>query len=151
MREGKRIQRERGIKYLHYTETGKVMTQVECHKLCVHNAIFREINKKTTQGDTLKNTTDKSKWGLPWWLSGKESVCQCRRCGFDPWVGKIPWKRKWQPAPVFLLAGISYEQRSLVSYNPWGHKRVRYDLATKQQQIKMDFLNVQGTPRRVEK
>jgi len=49
------------------------------------------------------------------------------------------------------LAGISYEQRSLVSYNPWGHKRVGYDLATKQQQIKMDFLNVQGTPRRVER
>ena len=29
--------------------------------------------------------------GLPWWLSGKESACQCRRCEFDPWVGKIPW------------------------------------------------------------
>ena len=41
--------------------------------------------------------------GLPWWLSGKESVCQCRRYGFDPWVGKIPWRRKWQPTPVFLL------------------------------------------------
>ena len=36
---------------------------------------------------------------------GKESACQCRRwkrCGFDPWVGKIPWRRKWQPTPVFL-------------------------------------------------
>ena len=43
--------------------------------------------------------------GFPRWLSGKESTCQCRRCkrcGFDPWVGKIPWSRKWQPAPVFL-------------------------------------------------
>ena len=30
---------------------------------------------------------------LPWWLSGKESACQYRRCGFDPWVGKIPWIR----------------------------------------------------------
>ena len=35
--------------------------------------------------------------GLPWWLSGKESACQCRRWGFDPWVGKIPLRRKWQP------------------------------------------------------
>ena len=103
MREGKRIQRERGIKYLHYTETGKVMTQVECHKLCVHNVIFREINKKTTQGDTLKNTTDKSKWGLPWWLSGKESVCQCRRCGFDPWVGKMHGRRDRLPTPEILI------------------------------------------------
>ena len=42
---------------------------------------------------------------LPWWLSGKESSCQFRRCrrhGFDPWVRKIPWRRKWQPTPVFL-------------------------------------------------
>ena len=42
---------------------------------------------------------------LPWWLSGKESACQCRRHrrrGFDPWVGKIPWRKKWQPTPVFL-------------------------------------------------
>ena len=40
--------------------------------------------------------------GLPWWLSGKESACQCRRQGFNPWVGKIPWTKNWQPSPVFL-------------------------------------------------
>jgi len=43
--------------------------------------------------------------GLPRWLSGKESSCQCRRCRrhrFDPWVEKIPWRRKWQPSPVSL-------------------------------------------------
>ena len=43
--------------------------------------------------------------GLPRWCSGRESACQCRRwkrCGFDPRVGKIPWRRKWQPTPVFL-------------------------------------------------
>ena len=39
---------------------------------------------------------------LPRWLSGKESTCQCRRYKFDPWIMKIPWRRKWQPAPVFL-------------------------------------------------
>ena len=37
------------------------------------------------------------KCGFPWWLSGKESPCQCRRLRFDPWIGKIPWRRKWQP------------------------------------------------------
>ena len=40
----------------------------------------------------------KSQWecfGFPWWLSTKECACQCKRCGFDPWVRKIPWKRKW--------------------------------------------------------
>jgi len=36
------------------------------------------------------------------WLSGKESACQCRRCGFHPWVGKIPWRREWQPTPIML-------------------------------------------------
>ena len=31
-----------------------------------------------------------------------DSTCQCRKCGFDPWVGKIPWRKEWQPTPVFL-------------------------------------------------
>ena len=49
-------------------------------------------------------------WGLPQWLSGKEFACQCRRhrCGFHPWVGKIPWKRKWQPALAFLPENPMY-------------------------------------------
>ena len=38
--------------------------------------------------------------GLP--IVGKEHTCQCRRPGFDPWVGKIPWRRAWQPTPVSL-------------------------------------------------
>ena len=62
--------------------------------------------------------------GLPRWLSGKDSTCQCRRCqrcGFHPWVGKIPWKRKWPPTPVFL-PGKSYGERSLEGYSPWGRK-----------------------------
>ena len=50
----------------------------------------------------------------------KQSVClQCGRPGFDPWVGKIPWRRKWQPTPV-LLPGKSHGQRSLVGCSPWG-------------------------------
>ena len=39
--------------------------------------------------------------------------------GFNPWVGKIPWRRKWQPTPVFL-PGKSHGQKSLVGYSPWG-------------------------------
>ena len=41
--------------------------------------------------------------GLPWWLSGEESACQCRRCGFDFWVAKILWRRKWQPTLVLFF------------------------------------------------
>ena len=59
---------------------------------------------------------------LPRQLSGKESTCQCRRCGFNPWVGKIPLKRKWQSTPVFL-PGKSHGQGSRVGYNPRGHKK----------------------------
>jgi len=69
---------------------------------------------------------------LPRWLSGKESACQSRRhrrCRFNPWVRKIPWRRKWQPTPVFL-PGKSHRQRSLTGYSPWGHRRARRDLAT---------------------
>ena len=68
-----------------------------------------------------------------WWLIGKETTCQCRRCGFNPWVGKIPWRRKWQHTPVFL-PGKSHGKRNQVGYSLWGHKRVGHDLATKQQQ-----------------
>ena len=43
--------------------------------------------------------------------SGKELVCPCRRHGFNSWVRKIPWRRAWQPTPVFL-PGESHGQRS---------------------------------------
>ena len=61
--------------------------------------------------------------GLPRWLSGKETTCQCRRHRFDPWVGKIPCRKKWQPTPVFL-PGKSHGQRSLAGYSPWGRKEL---------------------------
>ena len=61
---------------------------------------------------------------FPRWLSSKESACQCRRhrrCRFNPWVRKIPWRRKWQPTPVFL-PGKFHRQRTLAGYSPWGLK-----------------------------
>ena len=50
--------------------------------------------------------------GLPKWLSGKESACCDRRHGFNPGVGTVPWRRKWQPTPVFLPGKFS-GQRNL--------------------------------------
>ena len=55
-------------------------------------------------------------YGLSRWLTGKEAFCRCRRCGFNPQIGKIPWRRRWQPTPVFL-PGKSQGQRSLVGYS----------------------------------
>ena len=57
-------------------------------------------------------------WGFPDGTSDKETACQCRRLkrhAFYPWVGKIPWRRAWQPTPIFLL-GESHGQRSLAGY-----------------------------------
>ena len=54
--------------------------------------------------------------------SFKLSVClQCGRPGFDSWVGKIPWRRKWHPTSA-LLPGKSHGWRSLIGYSPWGRK-----------------------------
>ena len=59
--------------------------------------------------------------GLRWRLRWQRICLQCRKSGFNPWVGKIPWRKKWLSTPVFLL-GESHGQRSLVGYSPWGHK-----------------------------
>ena len=64
--------------------------------------------------------------GFPGGASGKEPICQCRKCkrlGFDPWIRKIPRRRAQQPTPAFL-PGKSHGQRSLVGYSPQGHKEL---------------------------
>ena len=94
------------------------------------------INLKTSQNVNSFNSTkeiilvflfsvDAGK-GFPDGTSGKEPACQCRRLkreGFDPWVGKIAWRRAQQPTPVFL-PGESHGQRSLVGYSPQGCKEL---------------------------
>ena len=59
-----------------------------------------------------------------WWLSGKRTCLQRRRrkrYGFKSWIGKIPWRRAWQPTPV-SQPGEFHGQRSLAGYSPCGHK-----------------------------
>ena len=66
-------------------------------------------------------TSSSSISGFPNGVGGEEPTCQCRRCkrlGFDPRVGKIPWRRTWQHAPVFLPEKPQ-RQRSLAGYSPW--------------------------------
>ena len=77
----------------------------------------------------LKLKSNYPLYGFPRWLSGKESVCQCRghrRSGFGPWVEKI-WSRKWQPTPVFV-PGKFHGQRSLAATDStlMGLQRVRH-------------------------
>ena len=61
--------------------------------------VYDDLNGKEIQkrGDTYVYIA-----GFPWWLSRKESTCKTGGCGFYPWVGKIPWRKKWQPIPVPL-------------------------------------------------
>ena len=78
---------------------------------------------------------------LPRWLSGKESACQCRRhrrCGLDPWIGKIPWRREWQPTLVFL-PGKFHKQRNLVGYSPGGHTASEMTMSTHALSQFLDF------------
>ena len=75
-----------------------------------------------THGETVLGSL------FPRWLNGKQSACQCRRCRFNPWIRKIPCRRKWQSTLVFLQ-GESLGQRSLAGRSPWGH-RVRHNLPT---------------------
>ena len=66
--------------------------------------------------------------GFPGGSEGKESAQQCRGPGFDPLVGKIPWRREWQPTSIFLPEEF-HGQKSLAGYSPWGC-RIRHDWVT---------------------
>ena len=68
----------------------------------------------------------------PGGASGKELTCQyrrCKRCGFNPWVRKIPWRRAWEPTPIFL-PGESHGKRNPADYSPWRSKGLDMTEAT---------------------
>ena len=70
--------------------------------------------------------------GFPGGINGIESTCQStrhKRCRFDHWVQKIPWRKKWQPTPVFL-PGKFHSQRTLAGYTVHGVEKNRTLLST---------------------
>ena len=77
------------------------------------------VHGVSESGTTEQLSTASELLGFPGCASGKEPACQCRRCRFNPWVRKIPWRRAWQLTPVFL-PGESCGQRSLAGYSPYG-------------------------------
>ena len=83
--------------------------------------VFNKV--PSVQYVSTKFASSRAQMGLPRWLSGKECLYQCRRRGFDPCVGKIPWGRAWQPVLV-LLPGDSLGQRSLVGCSPWSWREL---------------------------
>ena len=104
-----------------------------------YEAIILKILKSTCYSEThfvlqVKRLC-KMQWTslvAQWW----RIHMQCTRCGFDHWIGKSPWRTKWQFTLVFL-PGKSHGQKSL---RPWGHKRVRPNLMAKQQQHNIQYL-----------
>jgi len=85
---------------------------------------------------------------LPWWHRGKESACQCRRHRFNSWAGKIPWRRKWQPTPVFL-SGRFHGHKSLAGYKFTGSQRVGYNWAHTHFTRILDLLTLSHRPLRL--
>ena len=110
-------------------QRGEVWSNWNCQ--CMTCQVKHIPHHTTHQFHSQVFSLEKCKLCLPRWLSGKESTSQCRRSKFDPWVGKLPWSRKWQPTPTFL-PGKSHGQRSLAGYSLWGCKKVRHNLATHQ-------------------
>ena len=79
---------------------------------------------------------------FPGGTNGREPVCQCRgskRHGFDPWVGKIPWRSTWQ-LPLVLLPGESHGQGSLLGCNPKGRKESDKTEATEHAHTRLNIL-----------
>ena len=82
----------------------------------------------------LSTTLSKVIYGFPGGSDGKESTSNAGDMGSIPGLGRSPGRKTWQLTPVFL-PGKSRGQRNLVSCSPWGRKRVKHDLVTKQQQM----------------
>ena len=85
-------------------------------KMFVLTSLQKNLNQLFGQPNisSLISTT----WVFPGVSDGKESACSVGDPpGFDPWVGKIPWRREWQPILVFL-PGKFHEQQSLAGYSP---------------------------------
>ena len=95
--------------------------------------IWQRRGQKEEAGDRVnkqKTYIKISQLILGWvllWVSGKEPACQCRRCGFNPWLGEIYWRRKWQCTPVSLPEKSNGQ---MVGYSSWCYKRA--DMASVQ-------------------
>ena len=90
---------------------------------CIRRLILNHWTISKVPPQPLNEYLGWAKW-LTRWLSGKESTCRCRRhrrCRFNPWVRKIPWRKAWQSTSVFL-PGEAHGQKNLVGYSPWGCK-----------------------------
>ena len=102
------------------TETNLSTKQTQAHRYREQTCDCKEVgrwgrDRVGVQGKQMPTI------GLPWWLRGKKPACQSSRDKFNPWVRKIPWRRKCHCTLVFL-PGKSHGQKSLAGYSPWCRK-----------------------------
>ena len=100
---------------------------VQIHVLQAYDSsanVSKSLNLSEAQFCHLRN----GMWGFPGGSVVKNPPASAGdgQMQFDPWVGKIPWRRAWQPTPVFLPRKF-LGQRSLVGYSPWGSQRSGHD------------------------
>ena len=77
---------------------------VETHRPCnTEQTLIHWLQLKIRHCELINSTMYHSNHQTIRWLRGKQSACQSRRHWFNPWIGKMPWRGKWQPTPVFLL------------------------------------------------
>ena len=98
---------------------GLATTQMQKKGECPHQSCPRVLSYHTGQSD---------EFSLLRWLSSKESACQCRRRGFNPWVRKIPWRRKWQPTLGFLPGKSHRQEPGGPQYMGLQQSHMTYDL-----------------------
>ena len=107
--------------------TIRLLQGIEQSSLCVQQvytsmrATQNKMPKKLGTGCCEMTMGDK---GLPWWFSWSRICLQCRRPGFDRWVGKMPWRREWLPTPV------SWPGEFYGVYSPQGSQRVGHNWVT---------------------
>ena len=132
-----------------------ILLKHQAHSILQHLSSCFKINDYQVvnhSGGFLSQTSKKAGgmgWGFPGGTNGKEPACQCKRfkrLEFNSWVRKIPWRRKWQPTPLFL-PGESHGQRSLVGYSPWNHKESDRTEVTQHTCEKALELILQGGPK----
>ena len=110
------------------------MVRIRCFHCHGLSSIPGQGNRSKQHGAAKKNALERwakytnRQFRSPGGSDGKASVYQCGRPGFDSWVGKIPWRRKWQPTPV-LLPRKSYGWRSLVQATVHGVAKRRTRLS----------------------
>ena len=119
------VQEQSGLRHLHSPRSPSIWASSESMNLKVQDKEssqrWKTLSKQSLRGGESHHV--RGTRGFPGGSDGSRICLQCRRPRFGPWVGKIPWRREWQPTPVFFL-GKFHAQRSLAGCSAWDGKEL---------------------------